>query len=207
MRPTSPVSSIDSGAPRRGRPKDDAREKAILDAAVEVLAEVGYDRTTIDEVASRAHASKATIYRRWPGKAELVIEALSCRVAPESAIPDTGNLRSDLIEEMSSMCAKMRGIDGALLCGMIGAVRSDQALAKALNDQLFVDKQYVLASIFDRAVARGEASSKSSSELLLEVAPAVALMHQLRGKPLDDAFVTHLVDDVLIPLVYSSPSD
>lgn len=189
----------------RGRPRDDARERAILDAAIEVLAEVGYDRTTMDAVAARAHASKATIYRRWPGKAELVIEALRCRVAPAKAIPDKGSLRADLIEEMSLMCANMGGIDGELLCGLIGAVRSDAALAKALDEQMFVDKEYVIATIVDRAAERGEVTRRSSA-LLLEVAPAMALMHQLRGKPLDGAFVTHVVDDVLLPLLRANPS-
>src|SRR3954470_22028186 len=72
------------------------REVEILDAAIEVLADVGYDRLTMDAVAQRAKASKATLYRRWTSKAKLVVEALAQQKnTPE--IPDTGDLRSDLV--------------------------------------------------------------------------------------------------------------
>src|SRR3954447_1593913 len=85
------------------RPRiEGVREQEILDAALEVLADVGYDRLTIDAVAHRAKASKATLYRRWNSKATLVVEALA-RVKGPPVTPDTGDLRTDLLETFCGM--------------------------------------------------------------------------------------------------------
>src|SRR3954471_7408044 len=73
------------------------RERQILDAALEVLAEVGYDRLTMDAVAQRAKASKATLYRRWNSKATLIVDGLASQKSTPP-VPDTGTLRGDLIE-------------------------------------------------------------------------------------------------------------
>src|SRR5512147_2749500 len=78
------------------------REQEILDAALEVLGEVGYDRLTMDAVAQRAKASKATLYRRWSSKARLVVEALA-RTKGVPEIPDTGDLRTDLVTAFCGM--------------------------------------------------------------------------------------------------------
>ena len=89
------TSTAEEPGQHRGRALDVTRCAALRDAALELLAEIGYDRLTIDSVAARAHASKATIYRRWPGKAELVVDALTLlKGAP--LVPDTGTLRGDL---------------------------------------------------------------------------------------------------------------
>src|SRR3954451_6745077 len=80
------------------RPRiEGVREQEILDAAIDVLADVGYDRLTMDAVAHRAKASKATLYRRWNSKATLGVEALA-RAKGVPACPDTGDLRTDLLE-------------------------------------------------------------------------------------------------------------
>src|SRR5438309_3632378 len=86
--------------PRRG---PDRRE-AICDAVFELLGEVGYDRMTMDAVATRARASKATIYRTWPDKPGLVAEALINRFGPTPQAPNTGSLRGDLMALMSLAC-------------------------------------------------------------------------------------------------------
>ena len=116
---------------RGGRPRDEAREQAILEAAIDLLAEVGYEAMSIEGVAVRAKSSKATIYRRWPGKAELVADAIRRRSEP-------------ILEDLPP------GADASLI---------------------------------------------------LQVAPAVALFHQMNGEPLDVQFAEHLVDHILIPLL------
>ena len=98
-----------------GRPRDDAREQAILDAAIDLVAEIGYDAMSIEAVAARAKSSKATIYRRWPGKAELVAEAMRRRSrAGPRGLPDTGSLRGDLLALVQRMFDGMNGVDGGL---------------------------------------------------------------------------------------------
>jgi len=111
--------------PRGGRPRDESREQAILDAAIDLLAEVGYEGMSIEAVAVRAKSSKATIYRRWPGKAELVADAMRRRSEPIlEDLPDTGSLRSDLLALALRMFDGMKGVDGGLMCGLAVAVRT-----------------------------------------------------------------------------------
>src|SRR3954468_25112873 len=100
--------SVPVSVPTRGRPRDPRRRQAILDAAVHLLAEVGYDRATVEAVAARAGVSKPTIYRRWPGgKAEIVADAIRAKRADGAVLPDTGSLRGDLL-------AMLRAIQGTL---------------------------------------------------------------------------------------------
>jgi AcrR family transcriptional regulator len=82
-----------------------AREDAILLATLDLLVESGYDQLTMDAVAGRARCSKATIYRRWPGKAELVVTAVRRHAGdPAPAVPDTGTLRGGLLAALAAMC-------------------------------------------------------------------------------------------------------
>jgi AcrR family transcriptional regulator len=191
-------------ATHAGRPRDDAREQAILDAAIELVAEVGYDRVTVDGIAARARASKATIYRRWPGKADLVIDAFKRRVAEPIEIPELGTLRAELVHTMTLLCAHIDGLDGNLLSGLAGACHSDPELAACFK-RMMNEKHSPMADVVDRAVARGELPTGSTHKLIEEVTPCVALMRSLQGEPLDDGFVVHLVDDIALPLL-TNPS-
>src|SRR5581483_10849004 len=94
-----------------GRPRDETRDAAILDATLRILGDVGYDRLTIDAVATEARASKATVYRRWPGKAALVVDAIQS-LNPYAAgtggePPDTGSLRGDLLAGVSNFAERL----------------------------------------------------------------------------------------------------
>src|SRR5271163_3763605 len=91
------------GVRHRGHALDMSRDIAIRDAALDLLAEIGYDRLTMDAIAARAHASKATIYRRWPGKAALVVDALNCSKG-SMLEPDTGSLEGDLAAWSEASC-------------------------------------------------------------------------------------------------------
>ncbi|WAL68850.1 TetR/AcrR family transcriptional regulator [Amycolatopsis cynarae] len=180
-----------------------AREEAILGATLALLAEVGYDRMTMDAVAARARASKATIYRRWPGKADLVVAAVRRRSGPPAADPpDTGTLRGDLIAVLDLMRTTLDGQDSALLFGLLLAMRRDPELARAVRDQVVGDKGVVFGEVFRRAVARGELPPGLDAGAFAEIGSAM-LFHRLfvTGEPLDEAFAAHLTDDILLPLL------
>ncbi len=181
-------------------PATAAREQAILDAAIDLVAEVGYDAMSIEAVATRAKSSKATIYRRWPGKAELVADAMRRRAEPVlEDLPDTGSLRGDLLVLVQRLIDGMEGVDGGLMCGLAVAVRSDAQFGRLMASHLHEQKLRSVASIVSRAEARGELPSGVDPSLVLQVAPGVALFHQMSGEPLDAAFAAHLVDRVLDP--------
>jgi AcrR family transcriptional regulator len=196
------VGEVEVEATRGGRPRDDAREQAILDAAIDLVADIGYDAMSMEAVATRARASKATIYRRWPGKAELVADAMRRRSEPVlEDLPDTGTLRGDLLAMAQRMFDGMNGIDGGLMCGLAVAVRNDAEFGRLMSSHLHEQKLRSIASILGRAEARGELPPGVDPALVLQVAPGVALFHQISGEPLDAAFAAHLVDRVLIPLL------
>jgi AcrR family transcriptional regulator len=189
-------------SPRAGRPRDEAREQAILEAAVDLLTEVGYEAMSIEAVAVRAKSSKATIYRRWPGKAELVADAMRRRTEPAlEDLPDTGSLRGDLLMLIQRMVAGIEGPDGGLMCGLAVAVRTDPEFGRLLVARTHEHKLRTVAALVAQAEARGEIPPGADASLLLEVAPGVALFHQMSGQPFDAAFTEHLVDRILIPLL------
>jgi AcrR family transcriptional regulator len=182
-----------------------AREHAICDAALALLAEVGYDRMSMDAVAARARASKATIYRRWPGKEELVLEAVRSRVADIVEPPDTGSLRGDIIATLRLMVEGMGGQDAALMAGVLRAMRSAPELADCVRTQVLEHKRYIGRALVERAVARGELATGANPDVWHEVAPALMFFRIIVADlPVDDAYLTHVADDVLVPLLVRS---
>ena len=183
--------------------RGEVREEAILQATLELLAEVGYDQLTIDGVAARAHCSKATIYRRWQGKAELVITAVRRHSAPPpQPAPGTGSLREDLLAALEAMRSSLAGQDTALLLGLMTAMRHDRELAAVVREQVVDNKREVFGAAMARAVTRGELPAGADHTLLAEISSAMLLSRQLvTGGPLDAAFAQELVDDVLLPLL------
>jgi AcrR family transcriptional regulator len=177
------------------------RETAILRAALELLAESGYDQLTIDAVAARARCSKATIYRRWPGKAALVTTAVRRHAGqPAAAAPDTGSLRSDLLAALQAMRSSLTGQDAALILGLLIAMHCDPELADAVREQVLDVKREVFGVVIARATARGDVPPTTDAALLAEVSSAVLFSRLLvTGEPLDDAFTERLVDTVLLP--------
>jgi AcrR family transcriptional regulator len=184
-----------------------AREDAILLATLELLAECGYDQLTMDAVAARARCSKATIYRRWPGKAELVTTAVRRHAGdPAATAPDTGSLRTDLLTALEVMRISMVNQDAARILGLMLAMRNDAELAAVVRGQLLTSKREVFGAAAGRAIARGEVPATADHLLLAEICSAVLLSRLLvTGEPLDDAFIRHLVDAVLLPVLRSPP--
>jgi AcrR family transcriptional regulator len=178
------------------------REDEILDATVELLIELGYDRLTMDAVAREAHASKATLYRRWETKASLVVEALArAKASPHPVEHDTGHLRSDLI---ATFCGNegMSGNATQVMGAVLTALRSDPEFAAEFREKFIAPKIALSNAIYERAQARGEIRKDIDVEI---IAPALAgiLMHRafVMGIPPDDATIERVVDNVILPAV------
>jgi AcrR family transcriptional regulator len=190
---------------RRSARLPEGREEEILRAAYELLAEVGYEGLRFDAVAVRAKASKATLYRHWSGKPQLIAAAVRTCKAHVQEFPDTGSLRGDLVALLRDMAASMAGEDGPLLAGLVMAMRADPEFAMEMR-AMFRSKNAVTEAIVTRAVARGELCPNCNPHVIEEVAPAQLFMRSFgRGEALDAAYIDHLVDDILLPLL-SQPS-
>jgi AcrR family transcriptional regulator len=194
------VNVVEPRLPRSARLGDD-REQEILRATYELLAEVGYEGLRFDAVAARAKASKATLYRHWPGKAQLVADAVRCCKVSAHELPDTGTLRGDLVAAMTLMAASIAGEDGPLFAGLVMAMHNDAEFAAEMR-ALQASKAASASLIHARAVGRGEIGADTDPGLIDELAPALMFMHRFaRGEPLDGPFVDHVVDDYLLPLL------
>ncbi|MBO0714714.1 MAG: TetR/AcrR family transcriptional regulator [Acidimicrobiales bacterium] len=189
---------------RRGRPVDEARHGAIRLATQELLAEVGYDRLTVDAVAARAHASKATIYRRWPSKAELVIDVVGS-LAPMPDLADRGSLEADI----RAVLGAKEMVDDfrlGLMSGLVGVMARDPELARVFQQRFLAPRARALRQLFERGVGRGELSPEHDLDLLTAVFPAM-LCHRalVMGKPIDPSYLKGVVEHVLLPLVRRDP--
>jgi AcrR family transcriptional regulator len=186
-------------APARRGPQ---RREAICEAVFELLGEVGYDRMTMDAVAARARASKATIYRSWPDKPELVAEALVSRFSSTPQPDDTGSLRGDLLALMSKACEITNSMDGDVITGVMTAATMNPHLAQTMHQCMYESKRHVHDTIIRRAVERGELGEAGCSSLLHEVSHAMILVRKLWSvEPLNEEYCRHVVDDVLLPLL------
>ncbi len=142
----------------------EAREQAILDAALELVMEVGYDRLSMDALAERAHAGKATIYRHWSGKAEVVAEAVRQRqFAEELPVVDTGSFRGDLLATIESINASVSTEDAALISGVLCAMRTDPILANLMRTQVVENKRSNCLQLVDRAIAGGSCHRRQTA--------------------------------------------
>ena len=192
------------GLRHRGHPLDVSRDVAIRDAALDLLSEIGYDRMTMDAVAARAHASKATIYRRWQGKAALVVDALNCSKG-SMADPDTGSLEGDLAGLSQSSCNQESRFNAQIMLGLITALAHDVELRDVFRERMIEPRTKVIRGIFDRAVARGEVSSERNLDLLVALLPALMIHQVLTTGELPDAdFFVRVINDVILPLATAS---
>lgn len=197
------------------RPRSPQREAAILRAAMELLKEVGYEALTMDAVAIRARASKATIYRRWQGKAQMIVAALKQRARERDGdfeLPDTGSLRSDLITGMQGFCDDESADDLLLLGGLVHAMQRDAELATVVRRELLHEDLSPLSRLYDRARRRNEVDGSAAAQgrvsLAQEIIDAVVLHRQLvSGKRIDSDFLTHLVDAAIMPLLANAKTN
>lgn len=189
-------------APETGTPRprvEGDREREILGATLEVLAEVGYDRLTMDAVAAKAKASKATLYRRWSNKVSLVIDALLLtKAAPD--VPDTGSFRDDLL---TAYCGPEGMIDPqafAVFTSVLTAMQRDTEFATAFRERVIGPKIAVSTEIYARAKARGEIRADLDEDLF---GPALAgiCLHRayVLGELPDKELVTRILDQIVVP--------
>jgi AcrR family transcriptional regulator len=204
MRPVKPT--VEQPPPRRGgRPLDPARDAAILQAALDGLAELGYDRLSMDEIAARAHAGKGALYRRWPSKAALVVDAILAwreAQAPVEA-PDTGSLRGDL----DAMIKAVPEFDDAakqqiaVFSGLATAANRDPELKAAISTQILERPRRVINEVLERALARGEIAADRDLELIPDIIIGLNLVRVMTGEFPDRHYVERVLNTIIYPLV------
>ncbi|MFJ9696170.1 TetR/AcrR family transcriptional regulator [Kitasatospora sp. NPDC101183] len=193
-----------------GRPvrrRGDELERAILDAAWAELVELGYDRLTMEGVAARARTSKPVLYRRWPGKAELVIAALGRDLPDPEEPPDTGELRADLLEYLHAMLHRFDGLPGRAVHGLLIDLLRVPELRVRFRAVLGVRGPVDgLAVMMRRAAARGEIDpARLTPRVIALPLDLVRDEYLLTAGPPSDEVVAAILDEVVLPLLGAKP--
>lgn len=186
------------GAPSPSNPLS-ARESELLAITLNLLQEHGYDRLTVDAVAAGARASKATVYRRWPSKAELVLAAFTEGVRQVVVAPDTGSLREDLLV-LGTLVRAQAELHASTISAVLSELPRNPALSEVLQQEFIEQRREVINQVFNQAVDRGEIDSAAISDDIWDVLPGYLVFRFLMpGRPPTDGTVRELVDDVIIP--------
>jgi AcrR family transcriptional regulator len=187
---------------RRGRPRSEEADRAILDAATGLLAERGLAGMSIEEVAARAGVGKATIYRRWRSRGALALDAFVREFQGLQPVPDTGTLRGDLLAALRAWVrAVTRTPMGRVLLGLIAEAQHDPALAEAWRRQVMEPLRAQRIVMIKRAVARGEIPASTDPDVVLDLLYGASYHRLLHGhRPLTDAFIHDAVDTIIAGL-------
>jgi AcrR family transcriptional regulator len=175
-----------TGDRRPGRPRSETARRAILTAAIDELQENGYAALTIEGIAARAGVGKQTIYRWWPSKADVVLDAMLDLASARITVPDEGSLHADLSAFLSATF-QQRG-QRPVLIGLMAQAVLDPPFATAFRDRFLFSRRDALRTILDRAVTRDEIAPDMDLELLIDVIYGVLWYRLLLDHaPLDEA--------------------
>ncbi|GAS99972.1 regulatory protein [Mycolicibacterium fortuitum subsp. acetamidolyticum] len=164
-----------------------------------LLQQHGYDRLTVEAVATEAKSSKATIYRRWPSKTELVLAAFIEGTRVQLVPPRTGSLRTDLLTIGTSVCTQARE-HGSTMSAIMSEIAHSPQLSAALQSQFVLQRKKLMRDVLTEAVERGEIKAQAIHDELWDVMPGYLVFRSLiPGRPPTEATVRALVDDVLMP--------
>lgn len=186
-----------------GRPVDKSRDLAILRATLELIAEYGYESVTIEAIAQRAGAGKATLYRRWKSKPQLVADAIAFILPCEQEIEHwrcEDNLRDYLCELLGIYFGVNDEVRQRVMLSIATTLSRDKELSDAVHLDSISNQCCTLKKAIECAI--GNNLSNEQLELITNTGPAL-LFYQLiiTGKSIDLKYVEHVVDDLLIPLI------
>ena len=171
----------------------------MLAVTLQLLQQHGYDRLTLDAVAATARASKATVYRRWPTKAELVLAAFIEGIRHVAIAPDTGTLRGDLLHLGDLICQQARQHAGTIRAVLVEVSRNP-ALNDAMQHQFIDQRKALIHHVLQQAVDRGEIGDDAINDELWDLLPGYLIFRSIiPNRPPTPHTVQTLVDDVIIP--------
>ncbi len=204
--PVAPSTPTTAPASSRSR-IEGSREDEVLDATLEVLEQVGCDKLTMDAVAGAARAGKASLYRRWGSKNELVADAIDRAHRRCGAINefDTGSLRGDLL---SALC-DTSFVDHRLtrvMAGVLTAMQHDDELRQALLERFVKPRKQATLDMLERAQRRGEVHAEADLNLLADILPSMLAMRAIiSGEGVTSASMVRVIDQVLLPAAAAPP--
>jgi len=190
-----------------GRPREARADRAIITAALELMAEHGLQALRVDDVARHAGVGKATIYRRYRSKDQLVTDAVGALVNQEIEIPDSGSTREDLLVLMREAVELYSGTLAAkLMPAVVEEMSRNAELAAIARDRFLTGRRAALRAVFERAITRGDLRRDLDVGFALDVL-AGPLFYRLliTGGPIDEGLAQAVVELILRGLSPTSP--
>ena len=182
-----------------GRPRDPEVSEAALAAAVRLVVEDGYQSLTMERVAQRADVSKAALYRRWPNKLALMVDAVEWVTRDTVVVPDTGLVRDDIVGFLAGF-ARDQHADADVYDALSAAMESDHELGDRCREKVTATVSGSFRLIMERAVKRGELDPGVDVELLVDLVPAlVSYRRRTTGQHPDAAFIERIADQFFSP--------
>ena len=170
----------------RGRPRSEASEEAILAATLQLLTEKPLRNISMEEIARKAGVGKATIYKWWPSKAYVALDAFLRKANQMMPTPDTGSVRRDFLEQVRSLMVFYSSPAGHILGQFVAEAQSDKEFAALYRERFLKPRREATGVIFDRGVQRGEIDQNLDRELVLDLIYAPAVYRLMVGHaPLD----------------------
>ncbi|MEO6605597.1 MAG: TetR/AcrR family transcriptional regulator [Aeromicrobium sp.] len=201
--PTTEAPLMDE--PGRGRPRDPSRDEAIIDAAIDVLVREGYDRLSMEGVATSAGVGKATIYRRWSNKAELVIDAMASLKPAVDSI-DTGSLDGDIELMITASCSPHSQQLQQVMMSICSALPREPELLEAFKTRFTEPRIERLTDMLERARNRGDLGPEVDVAMAASLLPSLMLQRALMtGQPAGRVYAEQIVSSVLLPVLGRPP--
>ena len=198
---------VTTAVPQRGRPRSEKAQNAVLDAAADLLLEQGLAAVSMDAIAARAGVSKATIYRWWPTKESLALDALFHDWAGVPTVDDTGSLRGDLLKLLRPWARLATARPYARVIGaLLTQAQTDPEFALEYRARFVKPRRDQGRAIFQRAIERGEIPADTKIEVALDLLYGPIYHRLLHGHaPLNDRFVQQVIDTVIAAISSSGP--
>ena len=201
--PCAPTTADHRKAPRR---RGKALVAAIFEATLVELAEHGYAELSMERVACRARASKGSLYRRWPSRAELIGDAMQYNQPKQVEVPDTGNVRDDLLGLLRAMAQRADAADGDGVRGLLAESLDHPEMIKMVQARFIEPAEAQAMEVLRRGCVRGEVRPSALTHYVAGVGPALLRQQfMVYGAPIPDSVVVELVDDILMPIIAARP--
>jgi AcrR family transcriptional regulator len=182
---------------RGGRPRSERRHKAILGTAMDLVIELGFRAVSIEAIAEKAGVAKTTIYRRWPNKAAVVMDAFMQRLL-RTQFPETKKATESIRRQMRSMAQAFRSKDGAVVKALLAEAQFDLELATAFRERWTLPRRKLALAVLQKAVSQGELRSDIDLEATIDLLYAPMYYRlQMGTAPLSDAYIDEIFDQVM----------
>jgi AcrR family transcriptional regulator len=192
------VNDLEPEQRRPGRPRSERSRVAVLRAASDLMREVGLRAMTTDEIASRSGTSKATIYKWWPNKYAVAVEAFLSEMFTESPDPDTGSAREDFRLALRGLLRFYASPSGRVFAQLVAEAQFDPAVAVELRERLVGSRRRLVGAIWDRGVARGELPPDVDPDVAIDLLFGPAMYRLVaRHAPLDETAADQIVDTAM----------